>query len=278
MKCKICNQEVKSKNRIGITRHVNSSHSMSLIDYMIKFESYEVPKCACGKECKHKDGLYFSKTCGNKECTRKIQRESHLKWMKENPEKTAWRKSNMSYPEKVFLSYLEESGISDNFLIEREKSVFPYFIDFAFVDLKIAIEIDGSQHLEEKRKKSDEKKDKLLLSKGWRVLRITAKQVLENKRETIDQVNSFIGNPKKDYHRTGIYLSDNSYKKKKREDNGLTKKEIENHINQRKVERPPLNVLLKEIEETNYRSVGRKYGVSDNTIRKWIKKYKERGF
>jgi transposase-like protein len=32
--------------------------------------------------------------------------------------------------------------------------------------------------------------------------------------------------------------------------------------------------LRKEIEETNYSAVGRKYGVSDNTIRKWIKFYK----
>lgn len=33
------------------------------------------------------------------------------------------------------------------------------------------------------------------------------------------------------------------------------------------------NQLLKDIKETNYVSTGKKYGVSDNTIRKWIKKY-----
>lgn len=41
----------------------------------------------------------------------------------------------------------------------------------------------------------------------------------------------------------------------------------------RKVERPPYDQLLKEIEETNYCAVGRKYGVSDNAIRKWVKTY-----
>lgn len=35
--------------------------------------------------------------------------------------------------------------------------------------------------------------------------------------------------------------------------------------------RPSINQLLKEITETSYKAVGRKYGVSDNTIRKWIK-------
>ena len=41
---------------------------------------------------------------------------------------------------------------------------------------------------------------------------------------------------------------------------------------QRKVkDRPSKEQLLKEIEETNYCAVGRKYGVSDNAVRKWVK-------
>lgn len=43
----------------------------------------------------------------------------------------------------------------------------------------------------------------------------------------------------------------------------------------RKVERPPYEQLLKDIEETNYCAVGRKYGVSDNTIRNWKKDYEK---
>ena len=43
--------------------------------------------------------------------------------------------------------------------------------------------------------------------------------------------------------------------------------------NERRVERPQLEQLLKEIEELGYCGVGRKYGVSDNAIRKWIKNY-----
>jgi hypothetical protein len=39
---------------------------------------------------------------------------------------------------------------------------------------------------------------------------------------------------------------------------------------QRKVQRPPYEQLLQEIAETNYSAVGRKYGVSDNAIRKWV--------
>lgn len=38
-------------------------------------------------------------------------------------------------------------------------------------------------------------------------------------------------------------------------------------------ERPPHQQLLKEIEELGYSATGRKYGVSDNAIRKWVEYY-----
>lgn len=46
-------------------------------------------------------------------------------------------------------------------------------------------------------------------------------------------------------------------------------------LKQRKVERPTLEQLLKDIEDTNYIKTGKKYGVSDNSIRKWIKNYRK---
>ena len=41
----------------------------------------------------------------------------------------------------------------------------------------------------------------------------------------------------------------------------------------RRVERPPYEQLMREIAETSYVAVGRKYGVSDNAIRKWVRQY-----
>lgn len=38
----------------------------------------------------------------------------------------------------------------------------------------------------------------------------------------------------------------------------------------KKVERPDLHTLLSEVTQYGYSAVGRKYGVSDNAIRKWI--------
>jgi hypothetical protein len=41
----------------------------------------------------------------------------------------------------------------------------------------------------------------------------------------------------------------------------------------RKVERPPYEQLLVEVQTMGYSAVGRKYGVSDNAIRKWVRAY-----
>lgn len=44
-----------------------------------------------------------------------------------------------------------------------------------------------------------------------------------------------------------------------------------NHIKSRKSKRPEFNVLITEINEIGYVKTGEKYGVSDNSIKKWIK-------
>ena len=42
---------------------------------------------------------------------------------------------------------------------------------------------------------------------------------------------------------------------------------------QRRAERPPYEQLLREIQESSWSAVGRRYGVSDNAIRKWVRQY-----
>lgn len=74
------------------------------------------------------------------------------------------------------------------------------------------------------------------------------------------------------------YLEACKIEKELEKSDNLEKKLSQNNkILKRKVERPSLEVLLKEVDELGYRAVGRKYGVSDNSIRKWIKMYKKHG-
>lgn len=66
-------------------------------------------------------------------------------------------------------------------------------------------------------------------------------------------------------------LIKNNMENERLANNGKTLKQIESAINQRKIKRPDKNLLLKEVNELGYSGTGRKYGVSDNAIRKWIK-------
>jgi hypothetical protein len=44
-------------------------------------------------------------------------------------------------------------------------------------------------------------------------------------------------------------------------------------VARRRVERPPYEQLVAEVAATSWSAVGRKYGVSDNAVRKWVRAY-----
>ena len=55
--------------------------------------------------------------------------------------------------------------------VNRQKVIGNYIVDFYIASLKIVIELDGSQHYEEKGVKSDEARDRYLNNLGIKVLR-----------------------------------------------------------------------------------------------------------
>jgi hypothetical protein len=65
--------------------------------------------------------------------------------------------------------------------------------------------------------------------------------------------------------------------KQKKKKNHEKKISEVNFTKRRKVDRPEYAVLIKEISESGFVSVGKKYGVSDNAIRKWVKFYEKYG-
>ena len=212
--------------------------------------------------------------------TKEKIRQNRLKFMKEHPEETAWRKRNEpSYPEKCFIKFLTENGYDKKFLIEREKSVFPYYIDFAFLPIKLAIEIDGSQHvLEEERRLRDENKNKTLILNGWKVLRVTENLVKTDWVTLKEKIDELIGSTDISVEKVGIFKSQKTHKKVERGPDGLSDKMRKGIYKQRKVKDRPSYSSLKKLLETNSMvKVGKIFNVSDNTIRKWIKQYEKLG-
>jgi very-short-patch-repair endonuclease len=127
-----------------------------------------------------RDQMFCSFSCSSKEkwknseYRRRISEISCIEAFKKHADpniKFGWttrKKLSMSYPEKIADAVLKQSKI----LYEHEYPFYKFFIDFAILDKKIAIEIDGRQHNEPKRKESDERKDKKLTNEGWKVFRI----------------------------------------------------------------------------------------------------------
>lgn len=210
------------------------------------------------------------------EKTREKIRSARLRFMKEHPEETAWRKRNKpSYPESCFIKYLKSRGYDKKYEIEREKSFFPYFVDFAFNELKLAIEIDGSQHItDEKRIESDTKKDKLLNDLGWKVIHYT-EQVVKKDWDLIDQTLDLNHMEKLNFSSNyGIYkYKSNGYQKVKRDENGKSEKEVKRAFEQRKCIWPTKEELSDLISKKTYVEISKLYNVCDHTIVKWCKYY-----
>lgn len=71
-----------------------------------------------------------------------------------------------------------------------------YHLDFALIDKKLCVEIDGSSHRKKKQRLLDEKRDRNLAAIGWRTIRFTNEEVLADPTGTIDKILSFgNGNP-----------------------------------------------------------------------------------
>lgn len=95
-----------------------------------------------------------------------------------------------SYPERFFMGVIENEFLDKNYT--REYSVSRYSIDFAWVDKKLAIEIDGQQHDREPYKTRDARKDALLTSLGWKVLRIRWVDMYHDTKHWIEIAKNFI--------------------------------------------------------------------------------------
>lgn len=250
--CKLCLK--KAKNLRSLSTHLSRDHNINLIDYKVEFEQFDIPKCTCGKQKKLRKGLVFNKSCGSIECSSSVKsnrvhsdetknkmRQSRLDYMKNNPEFTSWRTSNkMSWPEKIFLASLEKSELMKLCEIEREKSFYPYYVDFAFINVKVAVEIQGSQHYSSnERILSDLKKKDLILSKGWRVFYIDANQVKFNSEECVKELIEFIGDVNSKVKTSSIItekekkdiISNNRRLLKKQEKDAFIKKRIELVLN-----------------------------------------------
>jgi hypothetical protein len=204
------------------------------------------------------------------------------KFLQDNPEKHPWRKPNkhISAPCNKAKEFLKLLGV--NFIEEFSPEIEGRFfsIDIAIPDKMIAIEVNGGQHYSKdgSLKPYFQERHDLIEKAGWKVFEIhcTACFKLEKWEEFAEIIESSSAVKDFDYFnyqpknkkisicgvcqknkKTLKSLSCNDcHRKKGKVAIKPTKEELEN--------------LIKEMPMTK---IGEKYGVSDNAVKKWCKKY-----
>ena len=116
-------------------------------------------------------------------------KKAHAEGRAHNIGKTRWN-NEPSYPEKWFMKVIENEFQDKNY--QREVPFHRYSLDFAWVDRKKVIEIDGEQHEREPWKSRDEKKNNLLKEDGWDLLRMPWKLVIKDTKVWIAKAVNFI--------------------------------------------------------------------------------------
>lgn len=237
--------------------------------------------------------------------SKRLLSEKRKLWLHLHPELHPWRRGDKfkSVPCDALKRLLCDEGIS--FVEEYQPIDGRYYsIDISFPDKKIGIEVNGQQHYESngRLKTYYQNRHDEIEAKGWRIIEIHYSVVFN--KEIMDH----LVNDLKSIHCLGI--SDYSFYKNRQEEIRKAKDKKRGESRQerlrrqleespwscsmcgsklhsetktglcvkccgmirRRVARPNAEVLICEVKEMGFCAVGRKYGVSDNAIRKWLSK------
>jgi very-short-patch-repair endonuclease len=98
------------------------------------------------------------------------------------------RKNMTKEERKLWYDCLKKLPITVN----RQKVFGKYILDFYCASAKIAIELDGSQHYEEKGQAKDEERDRCLNERGITVLRYSNREVNFYFQEVCEDIRSHL--------------------------------------------------------------------------------------
>ena len=98
---------------------------------------------------------------------------------------------NSTDTEKYLWKYLRGKQLT-GFKFRRQHLIGKYIVDFVNLERKIIIELDGGQHLENKK---DELRDKWLKERGYDVLRFWDNEVLTNVEGVLEVIKEKISSP-----------------------------------------------------------------------------------
>lgn len=224
--------------------------------------------------------------------TEELKKQISIKmkqYMKDNPDKVPYKvnhSSKESYPQKYFRELFQKQGIK----LEKQYHVSLYSLDFACLERKIDIEINGEQHYVDKKiVQSDIERKQFLQSLGWNcvVIRWSDYQKLDfaQKEEVISNLKQILIGQKTEMFdikeliptrfltkTINCLCCQKEFTIKTNEQANYCSEKCRK-FKQRKVERPTKQILEQEYKTMPITKIAEKYGMSDNGIKKWLIDY-----
>ena len=99
-------------------------------------------------------------------------------------------RGNMTHPERALWKELREYKLGWRF--RRQFPIPPYIVDFACIEARLIIEVDGGQHA---RPGDHYLRDGELQREGWRVLRFWNNEILSNPQGVLRTIAEMLGPP-----------------------------------------------------------------------------------
>ena len=95
------------------------------------------------------------------------------------------QRSNPTVAEDRLWQHLRRRQLSGH-RFRRQHPIGPYFADFACLQQRLVVEVDGSQHIEDPER--DRRRDQFLSEQGYRTLRFTNDKVLQDLDSVLEAI------------------------------------------------------------------------------------------
>ena len=105
-------------------------------------------------------------------------------------------RNNPTQAEAFLWGYLKNSQFEGR-KFRRQSSIKNYIVDFYCPEEKLVIELDGDFHFEEQVIKEDEKRTKILMSEGLKVIRFENQEVLLDLEDVLSKIKSHFNKAEK---------------------------------------------------------------------------------
>jgi len=105
-------------------------------------------------------------------------------------------RKNMTKAEACLWKYVLKAASLNGYTFKRQRPIFNYIVDFVCLDLMLIIEVDGITHTYENLSQNDIKRQNILESVGFKVLRFEDEDVLHHidrvRKQIIEIMNKII--------------------------------------------------------------------------------------